>query len=119
MHRKKKKSDLFIELEEKDHLLFDKGFNQFDLDLMDKLVKNDIEFYHDKDGITRSKQDFIRTIKKNLCYSGKNKIRRILDKTSLEVFPLYKEGKIYGALQTGIHSFDQTKAKFSHLWVAN
>ena len=112
-----KNSDLFTTLKTKDSLLFEVGFNQCHLNELDKLVFDDLEFYHDKDGVTKSKKQFINSIKENLCFSGKNIIKRILDKTSLEVFPLYQEDKLYGALQTGIHNFGQTKARFSHLWL--
>lgn len=30
---------------------------------------------------------------------------------------MYKGDNIYGALQTGIHSFGDTKANFSHVWL--
>ena len=112
-----KKSDLFTTLKAKDNLLFEVGFNQCNLNQLDKLVMDDIEFYHDRDGITKSKKVFIDSIKENLCLSGKNIINRVLDKKSLEIFPLYKEDKLYGALQTGIHSFGDTKANFSHIWL--
>jgi len=110
-------SDLFTTLKAKDSLLFEIGFNQCNLKQMEKLVVSDIEFYHDRDGITKSKTNFINSIKDNLCFSGKNIIKRVLDKTSLEVFPLYKGDKLYGALQTGIHRFGDTKANFSHIWL--
>ena len=112
-----KNSDLFITLQVKDSLLFEIGFNQCNLKQMRELVLSDIEFYHDRDGITKSKTHFINSVKKNLCFSGKNIVKRVLDKSSLEIFPLYKEGKLYGALQTGIHSFGDTKASFSHIWL--
>ncbi len=112
-----KKSDLFNTLKIKDSLLFEEGFNQCNLNQIEKLIVDDIEFYHDKDGLTNSKQQFIDSLRAHLCLSGKNVTKRILDKASLEVFPLYQEGKLYGALQNGIHSFDQIKAKFSHIWL--
>jgi hypothetical protein len=110
-------SDVFTTLKVKDSLLFEVGFNQCNLKQMEKLVVDDIEFYHDRDGITKSKTHFINSVKENLCFSGKNVIKRVLDNASLEVFPLYKGDKLYGALQTGIHSFGDTKANFSHIWL--
>ncbi|MEE9363815.1 MAG: DUF3471 domain-containing protein [Cellulophaga sp.] len=112
-----KGSDLFATLKAKDSLLFEVGFNQCNLKQMEKLVVDGIEFYHDRDGITKSKKHFIKSVKENLCFSGKNVIERVLDKASLEVFPLYKGDNLYGALQTGIHSFGDTKANFSHIWL--
>ena len=112
-----KNSDLFKTLKTKDHLLFHDGFNKCDLDQMSQLITNDIEFYHDKDGITQSKKSFIRSMKKHLCFSGENVLKRVVIKETLEVFPLYKNGTLYAALQTGQHIFGKTKASFSHLWL--
>lgn len=111
------KSELFSILKVKDNQLFEEGFNQCNLKLVEDLVTNDIEFYHDKDGITKSRKKFINSIRENLCSSGKNKIRRVLDEASFEVFPLYKKGKLYGAVQNGIHSFGDIKANYSHVWL--
>tara|TARA_R110002073_G_scaffold108336_9_gene243684 strand:+ start:115694 stop:116455 length:762 start_codon:yes stop_codon:yes gene_type:complete len=111
------KSELFSILKAKDNQLFEVGFNRCNLKQVEKLVTNDIEFYHDIDGVTKSKKKFINSIKENLCSSGKNNIRRVLDEASFEVFPLYKDGKLYGAVQNGIHRFGQTKANYSHLWL--
>lgn len=112
-----KNSDLFATLKAKDSLLFEVGFNQCNLKQMEKLVVDGIEFYHDRDGVTKSKTHFINSVKENLCFSGKNVIKRVLNKASLELFPLYKGDDLYGALQTGIHSFGDTKANFSHIWL--
>ncbi len=110
-------TDLYETLKAKDHLLFEVGFNQCNLDEIEKLIMDDIEFYHDKDGITRSKKKFLSSIKNNLCTSGTNIIKRVLDEASFEVFPLYEEGKLYGAIQNGVHSFGQTQAVYSHVWL--
>ncbi len=110
-------SDVFKTLKVKDHLLFQKGFNECDLNQISLLITNDIEFYHDKDGITKSKKSFINSMEKHLCFSGKNVLKRVLMEETLEVFPLYKDGELYAALQKGMHSFGETKANFSHLWL--
>lgn len=110
-------SELFSILKTKDSLLFEKGFNQCDLDIIGQLVTDDIEFYHDRDGITTSKTKFLSAIQNNLCSSEKNRITRVLDKASFKVFPLYKGAELYGAIQNGTHGFGQTKATYSHLWL--
>lgn len=113
----KEESEVFNTLKKADSLLFDVGFNKCYLPQVEQLVADDIEFYHDRDGITKSKEKFIASIKDNLCNSGKNIIKRELDKSSFKVFPLYRDGKIYGAIQNGSHSFGQTQAEYSHLWL--
>ncbi|WP_299434490.1 DUF3471 domain-containing protein [uncultured Aquimarina sp.] len=111
------KSDILLTLKAKDSLLFEVGFNQCNLVQIEKLIAHDIEFYHDRDGITKSREKFIASIKNNLCSSGKNMINRVLDDSSFEVFPLYKNGELYGAIQNGSHRFGQTQATYSHLWL--
>lgn len=113
----KNQSDLFNTIQTKDSLLFEVGFNQCNLDQIKTLVVDDVEFYHDIDGITKSREKFLASIKSNLCTTGKNVIHRTQDKNNLEVFPLYRKGLLYGAIQNGSHRFGVTKASYSHLWL--
>ncbi|MEH0154477.1 hypothetical protein V6R21_10055 [Limibacter armeniacum] len=110
-------SDLFRVLKEKDSLMFDVGFNECNLDQIESLLPEHFEFYHDKDGITNTRIAFIQTLKENLCSSGKNTTKRILEQGSMEVFPLYNNGVLYGAIQTGRHSFGSVEARFTNLWL--
>lgn len=121
-------SALFKELKTKDSLLFEIGFNKCQLDLMSKLFSEDLEFYHDKGGVTNSKTAFLSVMKDGICNeSSENISRRELVKGTLKVFPLYNNGNLYGALQTGEHRFFESikgqpeksgsVAKFSHLWL--
>lgn len=112
-----KESPLFQTLKVNDSLLFSVGFNTCDLEQIDKLISADMEFYHDKGGMDDSKAAFLAAIKQNVCSSGKSQAHRILDKNSLEVFPLYKGQELYGAIQKGIHFFGNTQARFTHLWM--
>lgn len=111
------KSELVDLLKTKDSLLFDIGFNQCDTNQLERLIAKDIEFYHDKDGITKSREKFIASIEGNLCATGKNILKRVLDKNSFEVFPLYRKGELYGAIQNGDHRFGDVLASYSHLWL--
>jgi hypothetical protein len=54
-----------------------------------------VEFYHDKAGVTWSRRDYISNTKNNAC----GKFRRELVAGSLEVFPI----KGYGAIEQGKH----------------
>ena len=121
-------SELFLTLKTNDSLLFNKGFNQCDTSQFEKFIAEDFEFYHDKAGITASKEDFMKNIYNGLCSpTNQSKSRRELVEGSLEVFPLYKNGVLYGAIQKGEHKFfesyngnPETKgsiAKFTHLWI--
>ena len=92
---------------EKDSLPFQIGFNKIDTSQIAALTAKDFEFYHDEQGITETKQDFIeRTASiEDLQF----KTWRILKKESMEVFPVYTDNKqkLYGAIQNGIHDFYQ------------
>lgn len=121
-----KHSTLYKTIKGNDSLLFNIGFNTCDIKQFENLVSEDFEFYHDKGGITNSKSAFIESIRDGLCKLS-YKPRRELDEKSVEVYPLTKDGVLYGAIQNGIHSFyaienDKTEylttiAKFTHLWI--
>lgn len=121
-------SELFIELVKLDSLIFDEGFNNCNFSHTKELVSDEFEFYHDKMGIEDSKVNFISTLSQNICGNPLVKPVRKLVKQSLQVFPLYNRGKLYGAIQTGNHEFYISKpgeeqmqktgiAKFTHLWI--
>jgi hypothetical protein len=121
-------AELFNLLRARDSLLFSVGFNTCDLSQFEKIVSTNFEFYHDKSGITPSKEKFLESIRDGLCKDPANfQSRRELVPGSLQVFPLSTNGKLYGAIQTGEHKFyekakDQSEragssAKFTHLWL--
>lgn len=116
---------LYAILKGKDSLLFSIGFNTCDTTQFERLLSESFEFWHDEGGITSSKREFIRGFMVNVC--GQDyRARRVLREGSLEVFPLRRNGKLYGAIQTGIHGFyavwpgepDKltSRAKFVHVW---
>lgn len=116
--------ELFHILKEKDSILFH-GFNTCNTVPFEQLISDNFEFYHDEGGVTSSKAAFIDGFKKNVC-SLNYKARRELVEGSLEVYPLKKNGVLYGAVQTGRHRFyaiekDKPEyltsvAKFTNLW---
>ena len=121
-----KSSELFKTLKAKDSLLFNVGFNTCDISQFENLVSDNFEFYHDKAGMTLSKSAFISSIKDGLCKLD-YKPRRELIENSVQVFPLEKNGVLYGAIQMGTHKFyaiekDKAEyltdvAKFTHVWL--
>lgn len=122
----KKTDELFLTLMKQDSILFDEGFNQCQLEASMDLLTDDSEFYHDVGGF-QDKPMFVSTIKQNICSTPNHKPIRKLIIDSLEVFPMYKDGVIYAAIQKGIHEFYMQEpdkdlyqtgiAKFTHLWV--
>jgi hypothetical protein len=62
----------------------------------------DVEFYHDKGGVTWTRQDMLANTAKNVC----GNFRRELVEGSLRVYPI----KDYGAIELGTHRFCQFKS---------
>ena len=99
-----KDSDLFRTLEIQDSTFFERGFNQCDLEYLDEHVTGDLKFYHDQSGF-QDKNAFFENTQKYICSDSGPKPIRQVDAASLEVFPLYNNGKLYGAIQKGVHHF--------------
>jgi hypothetical protein len=97
-----------------DSVLFE-GYNTCKLDRFEKYFSQDIEFYHDKGGLTTSKKDLLESLKKNIC----GKVNRELVAGSIEVYPIAG----YGAIEMGLHRFHNLvenstsrPGKFVHTW---
>ena len=121
-----KTTELYKLIKEKDSLLFTIGFNTCDIKQFENLVSESFEFYHDQEGITNSKAQFISGIQNGLC-KLLYKPKRVLSENTMEAFPLEKNGVMYGVIQTGIHNFYAVEdnkseyltsiAKFTHVWM--
>lgn len=110
----------------KDSLLFQVGFNQCQLSVFEDLIHEEFTFFHDQSGITAGKSNFLVSIKDGLCKSGFKAFRQLIPNT-VQVYPLFEDGAIYGAIQTGIHTFYEVEsdeslymtssARFTHVWL--
>jgi hypothetical protein len=85
-----------------DSIFFD-AYNTCKLDVFASLISDDIEFYHDRGGLSTSKSDLVESIKKNIC----GKVTRELLAGSIEVYPIPN----YGAVQIGAHRFYNNQEK--------
>jgi hypothetical protein len=83
-------------------------------------LTEDLEFYHDKGGVTKTLTVFLEQLNNNFCGEGKVKLRRELVKGSLKTYD-FKDG----AIQEGEHKFYITEggkemlsgiARFIHIW---
>ncbi|MBP9194184.1 MAG: nuclear transport factor 2 family protein [Saprospiraceae bacterium] len=116
---------VYAEIMQHDSLLFKLGYNQCDTATVRKLMAESFEFYHDQAGAIYSKDDFLKSLAA-LCTMD-YKATRELDEKKSEVHLLRKNGDVYGALQSGYHSFYGEKqgvekyitsrARFQHLWI--
>jgi hypothetical protein len=121
-----KNSEIFLALKKQDSVFFERSFNLCNMDYLKSAIHQDLTFYHDQAGI-QNRESFLANIKNNICSDlNKKPIRKVIEE-SLEVYPMYNEGVIYGAVQTGIHDFyiresnkadiKTSTAKFIHLYL--
>lgn len=105
--------------------LFWVAYNACDIDGMAKFLTDDLEFYHDKGGLTTSKQKLLENIRSGICGNPDWRLRRKAIAETIKVFSLEK----YGAILSGEHVFyiiENEKperldglAKFTHVWRHN
>jgi CubicO group peptidase (beta-lactamase class C family) len=119
-------TELFKTLKVQDSTFFERGFNRCDLDFLGNHIAGNLKFYHDQSGF-QDRKAFFENTEKYICSNSDKKPIRKVDVNSLEVFPLYNDGNLYGAIQKGIHHFYlresgkediwTSTAKFTHIWV--
>jgi ketosteroid isomerase-like protein len=98
------------------------AFNACDLPAMEGLFTDDVEFYHDKTGLTSSKAAVIDSLRKGPCADPRMRLRREQVEGSLRFHPL--AGGY--ALLSGMHRFYvretgkpehlDGQAEFTNLW---
>jgi len=87
-----------------DAAMFD-AYNRCDIDKVGTFFTEDLEFYHEKGGLTLTRDASLAIMKKNLCAGGGYHLRRELVEGSMEVRAINN----YGAVQTGEHRFYLTQ----------
>ena len=107
---------LYKEIAKMDSIVFN-AFNSRDIETFGSLFTKDLEFFHDKGGLTGYEytMNFMKDVAKN-----NNGLRRDLVKGSLEVYPIPG----YGAMEIGAHTFchlengkqDCGTFKFVQIW---
>jgi hypothetical protein len=108
--------ELYQTIARMDSILFN-AFNSRDIVKFGSFFTKDLEFFHDKGGLTDYEytMNFMKDVAKN-----NNGLTRQLVKGSLEVYPIPG----YGAIETGAHTFchaengkqDCGTFKFLHVW---
>ena len=97
------------------------AFNACEVDRQMAMLEENIEFYHDKGGLTRGR-DGMERMTRERCASRQVQLRREVVEGSLKVYPVHD----YGAIQEGMHRFYVTEqggqeqlieiARFVHVW---
>lgn len=105
---------------------FWKAYNACDIAGMEIYLAEDLEFYHDKGGITNGREKLSESLRAGLCKTGKNYLRREVVPGNVTIYPLNDQNRTYGAIISGGHLFyviegDSERldgqAKFTHLWL--
>ncbi len=106
---------------------FWKAYNNCDTNHFKDFVSDDVEFYHDKGGITLGAEKLIQSLNRNLCSNPAYHLRREEVTGTVKVYPMQQGNKIYGAIISGQHVFyvtDKGKpeyldgaADFTQLWL--
>ncbi len=110
-----------------DEVLFERGFNRCELDKLQPIIDSELVFYHDQSGVSYGSEQFFTVTEKNICGNQDYKPIRKPIAGSFSIFPLFDNGKLYGALHQGEHAFyirrpnkplfKTSEAKFTHLWL--
>lgn len=86
-------------MKKQDSIFFERAFNVCDMEYLSNAVHKDMLFFHDQSSI-HTKADFLKKKQENICSNPNYKPIRKVKENSLDVFPLYNDGKLYGAIQS-------------------
>ena len=106
--------------------LFWKAYNACDVKGMGEFFTEDVEFYHDRGGVTRGHASLVTTLREGLCSNPDSTLRREAVAGTVHVFPMKENDVVYGAILAGEHvfyvkqkgkpEFLDGRAKFMDLW---
>ncbi len=98
------------------------AYDACDVEMMSSYFTDDLEFYHDKNGLTAPKEKLDEAMRTGLCGNANFRLRREAIAGTVKVFPMNN----FGALISGEHLFyinEKGKkeyldgyGKFTHLW---
>ena len=98
------------------------AYNACDVAAMGDFISEDVEFYHDKSGLTKTRASLTDSISKNLCSNPKSHLRREAISASVKFYPmagnralLVGEHRFY-VNDTGKPEFLDGQARFDDLW---
>ena len=105
---------------------FWKAYNACDVKAMAGFFTEDVEFYHDRGGLTLGHPALVATLRDSLCGNPDSTLRREAVDGTVHVFPMKKNDVVYGAILSGEHVFYvkqkgkadllDGRAKFMDLW---
>ena len=103
------------------------AYNNCDTARFKDFFTDDVEFYHDKGGVTTDAKSLIEALDKNICGNANSHLRREAVEGTVKVYPMQNGDQIYGAIISGEHDFYLTEngkpeyhsgtANFTQLWL--
>ncbi|MBL7473853.1 nuclear transport factor 2 family protein [Robertkochia sediminum] len=113
------------EMEALDSILYTAAYNNKDTVIARKLIHDDFEFYHDRNGeLTDMDTASASEIMIQRFRDIGNHYKRKLKPGTLRSYPLYNGKELYGAIQEGVNQYHKTETgalegvgHFMHLWV--
>jgi len=111
---------------ERDHAFWT-AYNRCDAPAMGEYFTEDVEFYHDRGGMTLGHANLLQEIRNGLCGNPDSHLRREAVDGTVRLYPLKKANAVYGAILSGEHVFyvldkgkpDRLdgKGRFTHVWL--
>jgi hypothetical protein len=101
---------------------FWQSFNRCDVEGMASYVTDDLEFYHDKAGLSSGKVVFVQNTQDGMCKPGGTRIRREPIAASVRFYPIAGYGgilmgeHIFYVKEPGKAEYLDGQARFAHVW---
>ena len=101
---------------------FWKSFNGCDVEGMAAYVTEDLEFYHDKSGLSSGKVVFVQQTQEGMCKPGGTRLRREPIAASVRFYPIAGYGgilmgeHIFYVKEPGKAEYLDGQARFTHVW---
>ena len=103
------------------------AYNRCDVPAMSEYFTDDVEFYHDRGGVTLGRADLVKALQDGLCGNSDFRTRREPVEGAVKLYPMKKGDTVYGAILAGEHLFYLTqkgkaesldgRARFADLWI--
>lgn len=103
------------------------AFNSCEVQKLAAMNTDDLEFYHDMNGVSKGVAEYAESIARNICARKDVTITREERPGSVRYFPMRDGDKLYGAVVSGEHLFYNTpkggkkkltgQARFTHMLV--
>jgi ketosteroid isomerase-like protein len=102
------------------------AYNRCDVPAMSEYFTEDVEFYHDRGGVTLGRPALVKALQDGLCGDPGSRTRREPVEGAVKLYPMKKGDAVYGAILAGEHLFYLTqkgqpesldgRARFADLW---